>query len=139
VSRENRAQELNNLHIGGVIDYLGIRFEIATKERVTASMSVGKHNHQPSGILHGGVSVTLAETLASTGAFLNVDPATHYVVGLEINANHIRAKREGKVFGEAIPLHIGRTTQIWEIKIRDEEEKLVCVSRCTMAVIARDR
>jgi uncharacterized protein (TIGR00369 family) len=139
VNEQNSAQQLNQMHTSGIVEHLGIKFESATKDRVVATMPVGKHNHQPSGILHGGVSVTLAETLASLGAFLNVDSNTHYVVGLEINANHIRAKREGMVIGEAIPLHKGRTTQIWEIKIRDEEDKLVCVSRCTMAVVARDR
>jgi 1,4-dihydroxy-2-naphthoyl-CoA hydrolase len=135
MNEQDRSQDLNNMHVGGIVEHLGIKFVESTPERVVATMPVGAHNHQPTGILHGGVSVTLAETLASLGAAISVDRSKYYVVGLEINANHIRAKRDGTVTGEAIPLHKGRTTQIWEIKIRDEENKLICVSRCTMAVV----
>src|ERR1041385_4529196 len=94
-------------------------------------------NKQPAGILHGGASVALAETLGSTGANLVLDREQKLCVGLEINANHVRAMREGPVKGTAQPLHIGGTTQVWEIRIVDEKERLVCVSRITMAVLDR--
>ena len=93
--------------------------------------------HQPFGLLHGGASVTLAETLGSTGGMLCVDPAKYLVVGLEINANHVRGVREGWATGTARPLHRGKTTQLWEIKIADDAGKLVCVSRITLAVIEK--
>jgi uncharacterized protein (TIGR00369 family) len=105
------------------------------KRRVVARMPVGPTVHQPFGILHGGASVALAETVASMGGWLNVDQAKEHVVGLEINANHLRAKRDGMVTAVATPLHVGRKTQVWEIRITDEQDKLVCISRCTLAVI----
>jgi 1,4-dihydroxy-2-naphthoyl-CoA hydrolase len=87
--------------------------------------------------LHGGASVALAETVCSIGAWMNVDQATQAAVGLEINANHVRGVRDGAVIGTATPIHLGRTTQLWEIRIEDEAGRLVCISRCTMAVISR--
>jgi uncharacterized protein (TIGR00369 family) len=92
--------------------------------------------HQPFGLMHGGASVVLAETVASMAAWMNVDQQTQRVVGLEINANHLRAKRDGMVTAVATPVHLGRRTQVWEIRITDEADKLVCLSRCTLAVIA---
>jgi 1,4-dihydroxy-2-naphthoyl-CoA hydrolase len=94
---------------------------------------------QPLGLLHGGASVALAETLGSLAANLVVDPSEKYCVGLEINANHIRSARSGWVRGRAKPVHIGKTTQVWSIEIRDEEERLVCISRITMAVLDRKK
>ncbi len=111
-----------------------MRFEEVTKERIVMSMDVNSRVHQPMGLLHGGVSVVLAESAASTGANLNCAPGM-VAVGQEINANHIRSKRDGLLRAVAEPLHVGRTSQVWSIVIRDEEEKLVCVSRCTLAVI----
>lgn len=99
-------------------------------------MPVDQRTHQPYGLLHGGASVALAETLGSSAAMCTVDPAQFQVVGLEINANHVRGVREGWVIGTAKPLHRGRTTQLWEIHITDEAGKLVCVSRLTVAVLA---
>ena len=123
---------------GTMVEALGIVIEEATPQRMVATMPVTPATRQPFGLLHGGASVALAETLASMGAWLNVaDQATQTVVGLEINCNHIRAKREGRVRGVATPLHVGRTTQVWSIEIRDEQERLVAISRCTMAVIDR--
>ena len=113
---------------------LGIVFREITQLRVVAAMPVTSQVHQPFGLLHGGASVALAETLASIGAWLHIDQATQYAVGLEINANHVRSVREGLVIGTATPLHVGRTTQIWDIRIVDEQDRLVCVSRCTVAV-----
>ena len=99
-------------------------------------MPVTPKVHQPFGLLHGGASLVLAETVASMAAWLNVDQATERVVGLEINANHLRGKRDGVITAVATPAHIGRRTQVWEVRITDEVGKLVCLSRCTMAVIA---
>lgn len=115
---------------------LGIEIVEYTPERVVAIMPVTPKTHQPFGLLHGGVSVVIAETVASAGSYQFVDRATQRAVGLEINANHIRSQRDGIVKAIGTPIHIGRTTIIWDIRIYNEEEKLVCVSRCTMAVIS---
>ena len=120
-----------------MLGHIGIEFTEVGDDYVSARMPVDQRTHQPAGLLHGGASVTLAETLGSTGAFLCVDPKTSQVVGLEINANHVRGVKEGWVTGTARPLHRGRTTQLWEIKIVDEAGKLVCVSRITMAVLEK--
>ena len=106
----------------------------STKERVVIRMPVGPKVHQPWGLLHGGASVALAESVASVGGALNCQPGKG-VVGLEINANHVRPRRSGMLTAIGTPLHSGQTTHIWEVKIYDEAEKLVCVSRCTLAVI----
>jgi 1,4-dihydroxy-2-naphthoyl-CoA hydrolase len=106
-----------------------------TKERVVARMPVGPKVHQPFGLLHGGASVALAETVASIGGWMNVDREKEGVVGLEINANHLRGKRDGVVTAVATPVHVGRKTHVWEIRISDEQGKLVCLSRCTLAVV----
>jgi 1,4-dihydroxy-2-naphthoyl-CoA hydrolase len=118
-----------------LVSTLDIEFVEQTKQRVVARMPVGPKVHQPFGILHGGASVVLAETVASTGGWLNVDHSKDTVVGLEINANHLRAKRDGVVTAVATPVHVGRKTQVWDIRITDEEDKMVCVSRCTLAVV----
>jgi len=116
---------------------LGIEIVEATKARAVATMPVGPKVHQPYGLLHGGASVALAETVASTAAWMNVDQDTQVPVGIEINANHLRAKREGIVTATATPLHVGRSTQVWDVRIADEEGRAVCVSRCTLAVVPR--
>jgi len=114
---------------------LGIEITEAGKRRVVARMPVGPKVHQPFGLLHGGASVALAETVASTGAWMNVDRERETIVGIEINANHMRGKRDGVVTAVATPVHVGRRTQVWEIRITDEEENIVCISRCTIAVV----
>ena len=106
-----------------------------TKERVVARMPVTPKVHQPYGLLHGGASVALAETVASLGGVLNVDRTKESVVGLEINANHLRAVRDGVLTAVATPIHVGRRTHVWEVRITDQNDKLVCVSRCTLAVV----
>ncbi|NLB89066.1 MAG: hotdog fold thioesterase [Syntrophomonadaceae bacterium] len=106
-----------------------------TPERVVATMPVTPKTHQPFGLLHGGVSVVIAETVASAGSYQFIDKETQRAVGLEINANHIRSKRDGIVKAIGVPIHVGKRTLVWDIRIYDEEEKLVCISRCTMAVI----
>lgn len=116
---------------------LGIEITELTAQRVVATMPVDDRTRQPFGILHGGASVALAETVASIGATMNVDLGQFNVVGVEINANHIKAKRDGVVTGTATPVHVGRSTQVWQIVIVDEQGKTVCVSRCTLAVVPR--
>lgn len=116
---------------------LGIEIVELTKERVVATMPVDDRTRQPFGILHGGASVALAETVASIAGTLNVDLDAYNVVGVEINANHIKAKRDGMVTGTATPIHVGRSTQVWHIAIVDEQGKTVCVSRCTLAVVPK--
>lgn len=112
-----------------------MRFEEVSKSRVVMTLQVDSRVHQPMGVLNGGVSVMLAESAASTGANLNC-PAGMVAMGQEINANHIRPKRDGILRAVAEPLHIGHTSQVWTIDLRDEEGRLVCVSRCTLAVVA---
>jgi 1,4-dihydroxy-2-naphthoyl-CoA hydrolase len=130
-------QYLNAIHEKTAVAKLGIEFIEATDDSITARMPVDERTKQPMGLLHGGASVLLAETLGSSAANYCVNTDTYYCVGLEINANHIRGVRSGWVTGTAMALHIGSTTQVWEIKIRDESGKLTCISRITMAVIAR--
>lgn len=119
----------------GLSATLGMNFVELTRERVVARMPVGPRVHQPFGLLHGGASVALAESVASVGAWLNIDQARQAAVGLEINANHVRGMREGVVTATATPLHLGRTTHVWDVRIVDEQDRLVCVSRCTVAII----
>ena len=120
-----------------LIEHLGMTLVDATPERVVIDMPVGPRVHQPYGLLHGGASVALAESAASIGAALNIDRDKQWAVGLEINANHLRAVSSGTITAEALPLHRGRTTMVWEVKIRDAEQRLVCVSRCTVAIVPK--
>lgn len=122
---------------GTLAGLIGIEFTEAGDNFLKATMPVDSRTQQPYGILHGGASVALAETLGSVAASLVLDPEVSICVGLEINANHVRAVRQGKVTGIASPLHIGATTHVWDIKIYDEREKLVCVSRITMAILKK--
>ncbi|MFK2905791.1 hotdog fold thioesterase [Dyella ginsengisoli] len=118
-----------------MMETLGIAITEIGDDYLRGTMPVDHRTHQPFGLLHGGASVALAETLGSTAAMLTLDPAQELTVGLDINANHIRGVRSGTVTGTARPLHIGRTTQVWEIRIETEEGSLVCISRLTMAVV----
>jgi 1,4-dihydroxy-2-naphthoyl-CoA hydrolase len=120
-----------------MVEHLGIIFTAIGNDYLEATMPVDHRTHQPMGLLHGGASVALAETLGSSGAYLCVDSEAFNVVGLEINANHIRSVRSGIVTGTARPIHLGRTTQLWEIRVTDPEGKLVCISRLTVAVLAK--
>ncbi|PWA12821.1 esterase [Pueribacillus theae] len=120
-----------------LVETLGITYEELTPDRVVCKMPVGPKTWQPYGLLHGGASVALAETAASVGTALNINGETHYAVGLEINANHVKGKRDGIVTATAAPLHKGRTTMVWDIRITDEEDKLICVSRCTVAIVKK--
>ncbi|WP_309570630.1 hotdog fold thioesterase [Deinococcus sp.] len=118
-----------------LIDHLGIEMLEASGTRVVATMPVDARTHQPMGLLHGGASVALAESVASVGAFLSVADQGMTAVGLEINANHLRGVRSGTVTATATPIHQGRTTQVWSIEIVDEQGRAVCTSRCTLAII----
>lgn len=120
-----------------LMEALGIEFITLEKDKVVMTMPVDERTHQPAGYLHGGASVLLAETAASIGGVLNIDLEKQAVFGMEINANHIRSKQEGIVTATATPLHIGRSTMVWNIQITDEEDKLVCISRCTLGVVEK--
>jgi 1,4-dihydroxy-2-naphthoyl-CoA hydrolase len=128
---------LKELGNGTLLEALGIEIIEIGEGRVVATMPVDHRTHQPFGLLHGGASVALAETVASLGAYALIDPEKESVVGLEINANHVRAVRSGTVTATGTVLHRGKTTMVWDIKIVDEQERLVCVSRCTIAVIKK--
>jgi len=124
-------QQKNNM-----ADALGLEFEYVSRDEMRASMPVDENTTQPMGILHGGASVALAETLASVGGYLNLKNENKIVVGLEINANHVRPVSAGnKVVGTSKPIHRGSQTQVWETRIENESGKLVCISRCTLAVV----
>jgi uncharacterized protein (TIGR00369 family) len=118
-----------------LMNALGIEMKEASKKKVVMTMPVDERTRQPFGLLHGGASVALAETVASMGAFANVDADSQGIVGLEINANHLKGKRDGFVTAIGTPIHIGKSTQVWEVQIMDENEQLICISRCTVAVI----
>ncbi|MEA1960434.1 MAG: hotdog fold thioesterase [Bacillota bacterium] len=118
-----------------VMNTLDINIIEYTKEKVVATMPVTPKTHQPFGLMHGGVSVVIAETVASAGSYLFIDKKEQRAVGLEINANHIRSKSDGVVTAVGTPIHVGRKTIVWDIRIYDEAEKLICISRCTMAII----
>lgn len=128
---------LNSNRANTVLEALDIWITDASKEGVVASMMIGPKHHQVIGYLHGGVSVLLAETVASIGSVLHIDTEKQTAFGLEINANHVRPKQAGTLFAAATPLHLGRSTHVWDVRITDEREKLICVSRCTVAVVDR--
>ena len=134
---ESPAEALRRNATRGLADALGIQILELTPERVVATMPVDERTRQPFGILHGGASVALSETVASLGAVSSIDLERFTAVGIEINANHVRAKSEGMVTATGTPLHAGRSTQVWEIRIVDEMARLVCVSRCTLAIVPR--
>ena len=119
-----------------LIRALGIEMTELGDDALRGRMPVDHRTRQPGGVLHGGASVAFAETLASWGSSFTVDPAEKYCVGMEINANHIRPVADGWVYGEARPIARGRTTQVWEVRITDGDGRLVCISRCTLAVLS---
>jgi len=131
--------EMLNSGKKSMVTHLGIEFTEVGEDFIVAKMPVDDRTKQPMGLLHGGASVVLAETLGSVAASLVVDSKKYACVGLEINANHIRAAREGYVYGKTTPLHIGRSTHVWQIQITNEAGKLICTSRITMAVIEKKK
>ncbi|TDQ19410.1 1,4-dihydroxy-2-naphthoyl-CoA hydrolase [Algoriphagus boseongensis] len=128
-------ESLNSPSRKTMIDHLGIEFTAIGDDFLEGTMPVDHRTIQPYGLLHGGANVVLAETLGSLACSLTIDTSKQICVGLEINANHLKSVREGKVRGVAKPIHLGKTTQVWEIKIFNEEEKLCCISRITMAIL----
>ncbi|HAA14366.1 MAG TPA: thioesterase [Cytophagales bacterium] len=120
-----------------MVEHLGIEYTAVGTDYITARMPVDHRTHQPFGLLHGGASVALAETLGSVAANLVVNSSQQYCVGLDINANHVKSARSGYVYGTTRPLHVGRKTHVWEIRIENEEQELISISRITMAVIDR--
>jgi 1,4-dihydroxy-2-naphthoyl-CoA hydrolase len=138
-SRDYTLEELNALIVGNMSGHLGMEFTEIGPDFLRARMPVDERTRQPVGLLHGGASVALAETLGSVAANLarNREGSMGDCVGLEINANHLRPVRSGWVIGETRPLHLGRTTQVWEIRITDENDRLTCISRLTIAVVER--
>nr|WP_314567693.1 hotdog fold thioesterase [uncultured Pseudomonas sp.] len=127
--------QLNAMQKNTIGELLDIRFDSVDDESLTASMVVDHRTHQPYGLLHGGASVVLAETVGSTAGYLCIDPAKFYCVGLEVNANHLRGVRSGRVTAVARAIHIGRTTQVWDIRLTSDDGKASCISRLTMAVV----
>lgn len=132
-----KVEELNAGLADNMAGNVGLVFTEIGDDYLKAKMPVDKRTIQPFGLLHGGASLVLAETVGSMAANLCVDTAKFYCVGLEINANHLRGVREGWVHAVARPLHLGKSTQVWDIRISDDADRPVCVSRLTMAVIAR--
>lgn len=133
--KEATLERVNAMNKNTMVTHLGIEITEIGENYLVGKMPVDHRTHQPLGMLHGGASVVLAETLGSIGAAMTLNLEKQYCVGLDINANHIKSARQGFVYGKAVPLHIGRKTQVWEIKINNESAELVCVSRLTMAVI----
>jgi 1,4-dihydroxy-2-naphthoyl-CoA hydrolase len=129
-------EELQGSTANTLVELLGMRFTEIGPDYLRATMPVDTRTHQPTGVLHGGASVALAETVGSTAANLCVDRTQELCLGQEINANHLRPIAAGLVTATARPLHRGTRSQVWQIEIRDERERLVCVSRLTMAVVA---
>jgi 1,4-dihydroxy-2-naphthoyl-CoA hydrolase len=129
--------DLTELGKGTMADFIGIEFTEITENSLKARMAVDHRTNQPYGLLHGGASCVLAETLGSIASALVIDQSKFICVGLEINANHIRSAKSGFVVGTTTPLHLGKSTHVWDIRIVDEERKLVCVSRLTVAIIPR--
>lgn len=128
--------QLKNFNKGTIAEHLGIEYLELTPDSITARMPVDHRTHQPFGRLHGGASVVLAEDLGSVASWLTLNPADNKAaVGLEINANHVKGIRSGWVYGTVTPVHLGKNTHVWNIRITDEEGRLVCISRLTTMII----
>ena len=135
ISKGITCESLNRLSKNTLVEHLGIEYTEVGNEFISAKMPVDHRTHQPLGLLHGGASVALAETLGSIASNCCVDTTLQYCVGLDINANHIKSIRQGFVTGTTRAIHIGKRTHVWEIKIFNDENDLICISRITMAVI----
>lgn len=134
-----KVSHLQEISKNTMVDHLGIEFLELGKNYITAKMPVDPRTTQPMGLLHGGASIALAETLGSVASSILVDMNKFHCVGLEINANHIKSARKGYVTGKATPIHLGKKTHVWDIKITNEKDDLVCVSRLTVAVIEKKK
>ena len=135
--RNYTIEEANGITRNTILEHLDIIIEDIADDHIKGSMPVDHRTHQPYGLLHGGASVTLSESLGSLGASFIIDLNKFYPVGIEINANHIRSVRSGRVTGIAKPIHTGKSTHVWEINIYDEKERLVCISRLTLSIIEK--
>ena len=124
-------------YMGTMMDALQMKLVTCEKAQVVMTMPVFENTMQPMRLLHGGASVALAESVASVGTMLFVNPETQTAVGLEINANHVRSATGGIVTATGVPLHAGRKTVVWDIRIHDEDNHLICVSRCTVAIVSK--
>ena len=136
----NKSITLNDIKDFGketMADYLGMEWIEIGENFLKLSMPVNEKTKQPYGILHGGASCTLAETIGSVASALVIDMEKFICVGLEINANHVRSAKDGIVTGHCIPLHLGKSTHVWDIKIYDDKEKLICISRLTVAILPK--
>jgi len=129
-------EKLNQARKDTLVETLGIMITEYGDDYLIASMPVDRRTHQPMGIMHGGASVSLAETVGSIAANMAVD-SDYYCVGLDINANHLKSVKSGVVFALAKPIHLGRSTHVWDIRINDQQDRLVCISRLTMAVLRK--
>lgn len=128
---------LNEMSVGCMVEHVGIEFTEIGDDYIKATMPVDNRTKQPLGLLHGGASVVLAETLGSIGATLVIDMSKQFAVGLEINTNHIKSAKNGKVYGKGTPVHLGKGTQVWSIEIKNDNDQLVAISRITMAILDR--
>ncbi len=130
---------INDLGKNNMVENLGIEFTEIGDNYLIARMPVDHRTTQPLGLLHGGASVALAETLGSVAATITLDITAQHAVGLEINANHVRSVKAGYVYGKTTPIHVGKRTQVWEIRIEDDEQRLISVSRITLAIIDKKK
>ena len=130
-------ESLKPLGKGTMTEHLGFEWVEIGKDFLKAKLPVDYRTQQPHGLLHGGASCVLAETIGSVASYLIIDPAEFYCVGIEINANHIRSAKEGFVYGTCSPLHIGSSTHVWDIRITNAEGKLICISRLTVAIMKK--
>lgn len=129
--------QLNRFHQNTLVSHLGIEITAIDEQSMTARMPVADHTKQPMGLLHGGASVALAESLGSVASALIIDRQVASPVGVEVNANHLRSVTSGYVYGTVRPLHIGQRTHVWDIRIEDDAGRLVCVSRLTVMIVPR--
>src|SRR6187401_502320 len=135
--KEITIEKLRPYELKTMAEHIGIEFTERGKDFLKAKMPVDHRTIQPYGLLHGGASCVLAETIGSVASHLVIDPSEFYPVGIEINANHIRSIRQGFVYGTCSPLHIGSSTHVWDIRITNEEGKLICISRLTVAIMKK--
>ena len=137
MNKEDLLKKLNEMSVNTMVQQLGIVITNVGDDFIEGTMPVDHRTHQPYGLLHGGASCVLAETLGSVASAKVIDPEKFICVGIEINANHIRSVRSGLVTGITTPIHIGASTHVWDIKIYDEREKLICISRLTVAILKK--
>jgi 1,4-dihydroxy-2-naphthoyl-CoA hydrolase len=135
--KELQLEHIHQMRNSNMAEHIGLEFMELGPDFLKARIPVDHRTNQPYGILHGGASCVLAETLGSIGSALVIDTDKFICVGLEINANHIRSVSEGFVTGTAIPIHLGRSTHVWDIKLHDDQQKLICISRLTVAILPK--